>query len=486
MNSTARQRFERPFWVFVYLVSPVIPLSFYFAGNWFSFFHSWSLSMTFGIIAYVWYLNQFIVAARPSYWDRLYGLDRMYRFHGYMAIAATLFVVAHIVLKRLTFPVVTAQQAVGAAAFFVFFIVIIATILFMIDSWVTRSRPLDRLKRHAAEKWRWQYHQLKRFHNLVVVAALLVMAHVLMAFSTLESFARISVMVIWFVGTVGWYGWHKVLKPMREKKAPFTVVSVTRENETVTTVRLSPPEGRSLRYKAGQFVYLRFLDGVPGPEEHPFTLSSSPTEDTISVTAKDLGDFSGGLTEVQAGATALVDGAYGVFRSDKVSPERPLVFIAGGIGITPFLSMLGDLADSVAANGGAAVHVDTEIDRDATVDGGEEERSHRPIHLLWSIRDESELCLLDRLGRYLDRLPGLGIEVFLSRGIGGERPESIPEAFRYSEGRITIERLAERGLVGTGREFFTCGPLPLMESVITGLRSHGIPGKMIHHEAFSL
>lgn len=426
--------------------------------------------MTFGIIAYVWYLNQFIVAARPSYWDRLYGLDRMYRFHGVMAIAATFFVVAHIVLKRLTFPVITAQQAVGSAAFFVFFVVIIATILFMIDSWVTRRRPLERLKRVAAEKWRWQYHQLKRFHNLVVVAALLAMAHVLMAFSTLESFARISVMAVWFVITVGWYGWHKVLKPIRQKKTPFTVASVARENETVVTVRLAPPEGRSFQYKAGQFVYLRFLDGIPGPEEHPFTLSSSPSEETISVTAKDLGDFSGALTAVQTGAPALIDGPYGIFRSDKVSPDRPLVFIAGGIGITPFLSMLGDLVTRSAARA-----------PDAT-----DQREQRPVHLLWSIRDESELCLLDRLGGYINRLPGLGVELFISRGTGGTRPNTIPETFRVSEGRITIERLVERGLVGTGREFFTCGPLPLMESIIQGLRAHGIPGKMIHHEAFSL
>jgi predicted ferric reductase len=483
MNSTVRTRFERPFWVLAYLVSPVIPLSFYFAGNWFSFFHSWSLSMTFGIIAYVWFLNQFIVAARPSYWDRLYGLDRMYRFHGYMAIVATLFVIAHIVLKRLTFPVITAQQAVGAAAFFVFIVVIIATVFFMIDSWVTRIRPLDRLKRVAAEKWRWQYHQLKRFHNLVVIAALLAMAHVLMAFSTLESFSRISVMAVWFVGTVGWYGWHKVLKPMREKKSPFTVESVARENETVTTVRLVPPEGRAFRYKAGQFVYLRFLDGTPGPEEHPFTLSSSPGEDTIAITAKDLGDFSGGLPAVQAGAPVLIDGPYGVFRSDKVSSDRPLVFIAGGIGITPFLSMLGDLVARADAKGTDAR--ETDGNKAGSVEGVSSPEQ-RQVHLLWSIRDETELCLLDRLSGYLDRLPGLGIELFLSRGTGGSRPTSIPEAFRFSEGRITIEHLAERGLVGTGREFFTCGPLPLMESIIQGLRSHGIPGKMIHHEAFSL
>src|SRR6056297_1340505 len=110
MTVSLRRRLERPFWIIAYLLSPLIPLSMYLAGFWANLFEGWAFSMAVGIFAYVWYLNQFIIAARPAYWEQLYGLDRMYRFHGYMAIAASVMAIIHVVIKQITFPTITIQQ----------------------------------------------------------------------------------------------------------------------------------------------------------------------------------------------------------------------------------------------------------------------------------------------------------------------------------------------------------------------------------------
>jgi len=141
--------------------------------------------------------------------------------------------------------------------------------------------------------------------------------------------------------------------------------------------------------------------------------------------------------------------------------------LAGGIGITPFLSMLGQLA--------------AESDADST--GG------RPIHLVWGVRTPDELFALPRLREYLARLPALHIQLFFSRATTGadvQDIDGIPPEVARSTGRISTDALTQQGLVGTGREFFLCGPRSLMETLIDGLRSHGVPGSNIHFEAFAM
>ena len=486
MTVSLRRRLERPFWITAYVLSPLIPLSLYLAGLWSNLLEGWALSMAVGVFAYVWYLNQFIIAARPAYWEQLYGLDRMYRFHGYMAIAATVMATVHIVIKRNTFPSITVQQSFGIAAITVFVIVILATVVFMVQSHVARLRPVRRLRNYAAERWRWQYHHLRRFHNLVVIAAFLVLAHVLIAFSTREAIWRSAVMTLWFVVALGMYGRRKIVVPARRGATPFTVNEVVRENAAVTTVRIASPEGRPFRHRAGQFAYFRFLDGVPGSEEHPFTISSVPGDSHIAFSAKGIGDFTAALPQVQPGSPMLVDGPYGVFRCDRVDAGRPIVMLAGGIGITPFLSMLGELATADTATSGGTRAGDraggeSGVKRGTTGD--------RPLHLIWTLRTPEELFGLTRLQDYLERLPALHIQLFFSQLSPTDSVPEIegvpPEISRFS-GRVSIEELARQGLVGTGREFFLCGPRPMMDTLVRGLRSRGVPGSHIHFEAFAM
>lgn len=472
----------RILWIVLYIASPIIPLVFYFAGNWSTILHSWSLSMVFGIVAYIWFLNQFIVAARPAYWDRIFGLDRMYRFHGYMAIAAVIASMAHIVLKRLTFPVLTLQQAFGAAAMFMFVTVTVATLFFMVEGRIARLTAVARLRARAASRWRWQYQTLKRFHNLVAPAALLLLLHVLLAFSTLESFGRIAVMAVWFVMAGAFYAWHKIVRPRGAARAPFTVARVSAPAPAVTRLELSMPTGRPFRHRAGQFVYLRFLDGTPGEEEHPFTISSAHNDTSITITAKNLGDFSGDLSAVQPGAAVAIDGPYGIFRADRLPAERPLVLVAGGIGITPFLAMLGDAATT----------------------------AQRRVHLVWSVRDPAEFFDLAFLEETVARSAGrLSVDLHVTGSLAAPAdgpataaPAPQPQAasadapvavapqtattLRRHAGRVTVSALQQTIPPQESPAYFLCGPTAMMETLVAGLRSDGVARSQIHFEAFAM
>jgi predicted ferric reductase len=75
---------------------------------------------------------------------------------------------------------------------------------------------------------------------------------------------------------------------------------------------------------------------------HPFSITSAPTERTLRITVKAVGDYTRALRRLEEGAEAVVEGPYGSF-SHRGLPGREQIWLAGGIGVTPFLSMARSL-----------------------------------------------------------------------------------------------------------------------------------------------
>ena len=76
---------------------------------------------------------------------------------------------------------------------------------------------------------------------------------------------------------------------------------------------------------------------------HPFSITSAPGEPALRITVKALGDYTRALRELEPGAEAVVEGAFGEFSHRAVENPRQL-WVAGGIGVTPFLGMARSLA----------------------------------------------------------------------------------------------------------------------------------------------
>jgi predicted ferric reductase len=95
------------------------------------------------------------------------------------------------------------------------------------------------------------------------------------------------------------------------------------------------PKGRALHPKAGQFGVLRFT-GAGKAEPHPFSFSKIEDDGSLRVTIKALGDFTSNLSQVvEIGQEVKVQGPFGRFRHSGKTQE---IWVAGGIGITPFLA----------------------------------------------------------------------------------------------------------------------------------------------------
>ncbi len=123
----------------------------------------------------------------------------------------------------------------------------------------------------------------------------------------------------------------------------YTIVAAEHDG-SLTRIELKP-QGKKLDFDAGQFAFLRI--GAKGMKEpHPLSIASGPSKDNLEFYIRHLGDWSDRLPDTElVGQTVAVEGPYGAF--EPVSPKHgKTVWIAGGVGLTPFLAALDETTPS--------------------------------------------------------------------------------------------------------------------------------------------
>jgi ferredoxin-NADP reductase len=211
-------------------------------------------------------------------------------------------------------------------------------------------------------------------------------------------------------------------------------------------------EGTGFRYLSQQAIRLA-LPGVDDPwgAVRTFSLSSSPTElGRLAVTCR-ISDtpFKQALSRLQPGRTAEVYGPLGAFLFDG---SRPSVFIAGGIGITPFRGMLRYAADTQVTS----------------------ER-----RLLYSARTPEELVFRSELDELARTTPPLRVAYSVTR------PGESSTRWEGHEGRID-ESMIRESLRGLDRPKVYVAGLPEMVSEVVGVLQGrlGVPEDDVDYEVF--
>jgi predicted ferric reductase len=382
-----------------------------------------------------------VLAARLRPLDRLWGLGAVYDFHkavGMSAVALLVSVPFLFAAERGDWGQVTGagepwdvvvRNAGTAAA-----VVLMLTALF---------------RQEMGLRYQWW----RRLHNAL---ALVVLAS-LFAFGLHGLDARPQMEAIWavlFILGASAYVMHKLVGPARRRRHPFRVAEVAREGRNVWTLRLEPPEGEPpLRYLPGQFQFLTLYRGRGLPvEEHPFTISSAPGGRLHASTIKESGDFTATMGRTRPGDRVAVQGPFGRFSCALYPGERDLVFVAGGIGITPLMSMLRHMRDA-------------EADAD--------------VLLLYANRTEGDIVFREELDRMAGgHRPRLRVVHVLSRA---------EESWRGERGRIGRQTM-ERHLGGGAGEksFYVCGPPEMMADITALIYDLGAPHGRVRSESFAL
>ena len=128
---------------------------------------------------------------------------------------------------------------------------------------------------------------------------------------------------------------YRTYYKIKQRKDKFYVKDVKWETKDTFTLILKP--NKKFNFKAGQFCFLR-LNKNKLYARHPFTISSSPEEEDLQFTIKLTGKFTKAVSGLKKSEEVILEGPFGIFTiEDK---NKDLIFIAGGVGITPFMSMI--------------------------------------------------------------------------------------------------------------------------------------------------
>lgn len=264
-------------------------------------------------------------------------------------------------------------------------------------------------------------------------------------------------------GTAAWEGFR-----------PFRVARRVIEDgaATICSFHLEPVDGATLpAYLPGQFLTFKLdaIDprtGQSKPITRCYSLSDRPQPDHYRVSIKRVlappnrPDLPPGLSSghfhdyIHEGDILQVRAPSGHFHllDDPAELLLPVVLVAGGIGITPMLSMLNTL---LAAN------------------------DPRPISLFYGVRHGGEAIQLDHLRGLAARHANFQLHLCFSNPTPDER-EGVD--FQH-QGHADIQRL-RLTLPLRRHRFYICGPKPMMENLVPALESWGVAEADIHYEAF--
>ncbi len=322
--------------------------------------------------------------------------------------------------------------------------------------WVGVGLLVFIMSQFVVSQWRQSmgiaFHTWMRFHRIAgpLIASLLVV-HVLYVSETFtdQGPPRLAVFIAAGVFLMFWLwirsGW------LRERYKPYGVARIQGTGADCTCVELTPSQQLPFAYIPGQFAYVSFRSASVSKEPHAFTLSSTPSRPgMLQFTIRASGDWTHTIGGLSIGDRAFIQGPFGRFGHLYTDPDRELILIAGGIGITPMLSMLRFMAD----------HGDP-----------------RPVTLIWSNRSKENVVFADEMDALAAKLTGLRmIPIFTRKAKGGER-----------SGRLDRKSL-ETMLSDCSRRsaIFVCGPPQMMRQIRTDLKTLAFPARSIFTEAFGL
>lgn len=243
------------------------------------------------------------------------------------------------------------------------------------------------------------------------------------------------------------------------EKGAAKIVKVEKETCDITSLYFEAYDESFRKRRAGSFLTLKIRQNGEWSKPHPFTISCAPEDPLLRVTMKKLGSFTTAAHQLNPGDEVVCAGPYGLFCKD-IDSHDPVIMIAGGVGITPFLSVLRHFRNI---------------------------RSGNRVLLIWSNKTIEDAFALDELKQMTREIP-LRVVHNLSRveegmDIAGYAEDDYPEVF-YEPGRCTRDIIGKY-LPPENPAMYLCGPPPMQDFVLGELEAIGVDSKGVKKENFT-
>jgi predicted ferric reductase len=389
-----------------------------------------SLGQIFGLVGMVLFSITLILAGRYKFLDKfLKGLDKVYHNHHKLGAIAFILLLFHPLFLVVRYAMMSIHDA---GLFFIPFINmpitwgIISLILMIIFLGITFYTRL-------------KYQIWKFTHKFMTLAFFFAVFHTLVISSDVSR----SNLLRYYILLFALAGLFSISRKVFFDQLPinryrYKVKNINQLNQDVVEVEMISLNKKMI-FAPGQFAFFKFKSGKVSSESHPFSISSSTSENNLKIIVKNLGDYTNLLKKLRVNDGVLVDGPYGNFSYKKIKNKNQ-IWIAGGIGITPFLSMAKTL------------------------------ESDYKVDLYYSVKGNKDAIRVGDLQEVARRNPNFRYKLWVTN----------------DNGYIKLEIISKMSGSLNDKEIFLCGPSGFMESLESQFISLGINAKKIHYENFSL
>lgn len=381
----------------------------------------------------IFFCYSFFLASRFSFLEIIFGgLDKVYKAHQIMGRLAFIMIIFHFIflilnylnnsamLVTLIIPSKSISYNFGIISLWSMTFILTAILYLKID-----------------------YHWFVRVQKFFIVPFVLGCIHMFLIPSDVSRYLPLTSFLVFHVA-IAFFSWvYKLyLYPIIGPNYSYVIDAIRTFDNDIIEVSLIPA-GKEMKFLPGQFAYARFDSIGVRQEFHPFSIASSPNSNSIRFGIKAIGDFTTQLKTLKIGEKAILTGPYGNF-SERFLNNREAVCIAGGIGITPFLSMINySLNNEISKN--------------------------KKIHLFYSVKNNMDAVYQNELAQMA----------------------AIDSNFSFYcvqteiEGRLNIETVKNKvGELGN-KLFFLCGPPVMRKTFANQLKTLKISTKNIIFEDFN-
>jgi 3-phenylpropionate/trans-cinnamate dioxygenase ferredoxin reductase subunit len=382
---------------------------------------------------------QLVPTSRFKILARTFSLEKLYDFHHKLSITTSILVLLHPILLFLDgVPLRLLNILQGSWRTRAGVIAVLAVIILIITSVWRKPVKL------RYDIWRY-VHNLMTYiavglglYHMFLVNHFLSLVHQKVIWLTLTGIWVLIILIV------------KIIKPLIISLKPYEVTSIKQERGSCWSLDFKPVGHEGFKFSAGQFAWISrkspFLY-----YENPFSFStdSDVNDGSFGFTIKELGDFTNTIKGFKPGDKVYIDGPYGTFSMDNFKCKE-VVFIAGGIGSAPVMSMLRTMSSR----------------GDKT-----------PLIFFYGSPSWDEII-------YREELEELSLKLDLKLIHVLEKPY---EGWRGETGYISLNLLKEY-LPGDYQEwiYFMCGPLPMLNAMEKYLAELQVPHKNIHSEKYDM
>jgi predicted ferric reductase len=383
-------------------------------------------------------LIQLVLMSRSPWLDQAFGMDGLAAAHRWLGFACVWLLLGHVVFITTGYALGDGSNVLGE------FITLVTTYPYILMALVSGGLfAMVAISSMRAARRRLSYETWYGLHLYAYLAIALGFLHQLYTGNDfIHDPVAVGYWIALYVATAVLVLVFRIGQPVwLSARHRLRVSVVAPEAPGIFSIYVSGRDLDQLAVRSGQYFLWRFLTRDGWWRAHPFSISSAPNGAWLRITIKELGDWSTALRQIPVGTRVFIEGPYGALTGARRTRHKVL-FIAGGIGITPLRALIEALPG-------------------------------RPgdLMLLYRVRDPADIVFraeLEELAWARDAQ---------IRYVTGPRDAPTGDPL----GADALARMVPDIL---DRDVYLCGPVSMMDRVETTLRTMGVADQQIHLERF--